>query len=170
MSASPDKTVFSLELVSAFDRETAKYPQEQRQSAVMACLTLIQKAYGHVSPPSERALAEYLGIPAIAVHEVTTFYNMYNQEPVGRFKINVCTNLPCQLRGGLEALNHLCQKLSIEPGQTTKDGLITLQAAECMGACADAPVLLVNDVNMCSFMEHEKIDRLLEGLKQEAHS
>ncbi len=170
MSSSQDKTVFSSELIAAFDRETAKYPAEQRQSAVMACLTHVQKAYGYLSPQSESALAEYLRMPAIALHEVTTFYNMYNQEPVGRFKINVCTNLPCQLRGGLEALNHLCQKLSIEPGQTTKDGLITLQAAECMGACADAPVLLVNDVNMCSFMEHEKIDRLLEGLKQEAHS
>jgi len=170
MSATLDKTVFSQDLVAAFDRETAKYPKEQRQSAVMACLTLIQRAHGHVSPQSELALAEYLGIPAIAVHEVTTFYNMYNHEPVGRFKINVCTNLPCQLRGGNKALKHLCEKLSIEPGQTTKDGLITLQPAECMGACADAPVLLVNDVNMCSFMENEKIDRLIEGLKQEAQS
>ena len=170
MSASLEKTEFSLELVAAFDRETAKYPHEQRQSAVMACLTLIQRAYGFVSPQSELALSEYLGIPAIAVHEVTTFYNMYNQEPVGRFKINVCTNLPCQLRGGNEALKHLCEKLSIEPGQTSKDGLITLQPAECMGACADAPVLLVNDVNMCSFMENDKIDRLIEGLKQEVQS
>lgn len=170
MSATLEKTVFSKELIAAFDRETAKYPLEQRQSAVMACLTLVQKNYGHVSPESELALAEYLAIPAIAVHEVTTFYNMYNPQPVGRFKINVCTNLPCQLRGGNEALKHLCEKLSIEPGQTTKDGLITLQPAECMGACADAPVLLVNDLNMCSFMEHDKIDRLIEGLKQEAQS
>ncbi|MFN0004917.1 MAG: NADH-quinone oxidoreductase subunit NuoE [Burkholderiaceae bacterium] len=170
MSASLDKTVFSSELISAFDRETAKYPVEQRQSAVMACLTRVQQTFGYVSAQSESALADYLGMPAIAVHEVTTFYNMYNQTPVGRFKINVCTNLPCQLRGAQDALMHLCQTLSIEPGQTTKDGLITLQPAECMGACADAPVLLVNDVNMCSFMEHDKIDRLIEGLKQEAHS
>ena len=170
MSASQVKTVFSSELISAFDRETAKYPVEHRQSAVMACLTHVQQAFGYVSAQSESALADYLGMPAIAVHEVTTFYNMYNQTPVGRFKINVCTNLPCQLRGAQEALTHLCHQLSIEPGQTTKDGLITLQSAECMGACADAPVLLVNDVNMCSFMELDKIDRLIEGLKQEAHS
>ena len=170
MSASQDSFVFSSELISAFDRETAKYPADQRQSAVMACLTHVQLAFGYISAPTESALADYLGMPAIAVHEITTFYNMYNTSPVGRFKINVCTNLPCQLRGGQEALVHLCQKLSIEPGQTTQDGLITLQSAECMGACADAPVLLVNDVNMCSFMERDKIDRLVEGLKLEAQS
>jgi NADH-quinone oxidoreductase subunit E len=102
---------------------------------------------------------------------VFTFYNMFNQQPVGRFKINVCTNLPCQLRGGQKALEHLCKKLDVEVGQTTQDGMFTLQPGECMGACADAPVLLVNDRNMCSFMSHDKLDQLIDGLQQaEAHS
>ena len=160
----------SAQALERFAREVAKYPDDQKQSAVMACLAIAQQEQGYVSTDSERVIAELLGMAPMAVHEVTTFYNMYNQHPVGKFKINVCTNLPCQLRGGQEALMHLCQKLSIEPGQTTQDGLITLQPAECMGACADAPVLLVNDVNMCSFMERDKIDRLIEGLKLEAQS
>jgi NADH-quinone oxidoreductase subunit E len=100
----------------------------------------------------------------MAVHEVTTFYNMYNQKPVGKFKLNVCTNLPCQLRGGAQALAHLEHKLGIHAGETTPDGLITLQPSECQGACADAPVLLVNDRHMCSFMSHDKLDQLIEGL------
>ena len=107
----------------------------------------------------------------MAVHEVFTFYNMFNQQPVGRFKINVCTNLPCQLRGGQKALEHLCKKLDVEVGQTTQDGMFTLQPCECMGACAGAPVLLVNDRYMCSFMSHDKLDQLIDGLQQaEAHS
>jgi NADH-quinone oxidoreductase subunit E len=105
-------------------------------------------------------------MPVMAVHEVFTFYNMFNQQPVGQFKINVCTNLPCQLRGGQKALEHLCQKLNIEVGQTTSDGKFTLQPGECMGACADAPVLLVNDRSMCSFMSHDKLDQLIDGLQQ----
>jgi len=104
-------------------------------------------------------------MPQIAVHEVTTFYNMYNQQPVGKFKLNVCTNLPCQLRGGYEALHHLEAKLGIQMGETTADGLFTLQQCECLGACADAPVMLVNDRNMCSFMDGEKLDQLVDGLK-----
>jgi len=96
---------------------------------------------------------------------VTTFYNMYNQQPVGKFKINVCTNLPCQLRNGQAALVHLVKKLGIEVGETTADGLFTVQPGECMGACADAPVLLVNDRTMCSYMSHDKIDQLVDGLR-----
>ena len=101
----------------------------------------------------------------MAVHEVTTFYNMYNLQPVGKFKINVCTNLPCQLRNGQAALEHLVKKLGIEVGGTTPDGLFTLQPGECMGACADAPVLLVNDRTMCSYMSNDKIDQLVDGLR-----
>ena len=128
-----------------FAREVAKYPAEQRQSAVMACLSIVQQEQGWVSPEAEQDVAEYLGMPTIAVHEVTTFYNMFNQAPVGRFKLNVCTNLPCQLRDGLKALHHLEQKLGIQMGETTADGMFTLQQCECLGACADAPVMLVND-------------------------
>ena len=148
-----------------FAREVAKYPPEQKQSAVMACLAIVQQEQGWVSQESEAVIAEVLGMPQIAVHEVTTFYNMYNQQPVGKFKLNVCTNLPCQLRGGYEALHHLEAKLGIQMGETTPDGLFTLQQCECLGACADAPVMLVNDRNMCSFMDGEKLDQLVDGLK-----
>ena len=150
-----------------FDREVAKYPADQAQSAVMACLAIVQQEQGWVSSDSERAVAEHLGMAPIAVHEITTFYNMYNQKPLGTYKLNVCTNLPCQLRGGAQALQHLEAKLGIRLGETTPDGLITLQQSECQGACADAPVLLVNDRTMCSFMSHERLDALVDGLRAE---
>ena len=149
-----------------FAREVAKYPPEGIQSAVMACLSIVQQELGWVSAESEKAVAEYLDIPPMAVHEVTTFYNMYNQKPVGKFKLNVCTNLPCQLRNGKQALEHLEHKLGIHAGETTADGLFTLQECECLGACADSPVMLVNDRTMCSFMENDKLDQLVDGLRQ----
>ncbi|MBU0588717.1 MAG: NADH-quinone oxidoreductase subunit NuoE [Gammaproteobacteria bacterium] len=151
-----------------FAREVAKYPAEQKQSAVMACLAIVQQELGHVSIENEKAVADYLGMPVIAVHEVTTFYNMYNQHPVGRYKLNVCTNLPCQLRDGSKALKHLEHKLGIAMGETTADGLFTLQQSECLGACADSPVMLVNDRAMCSFMSNDKLDQLVDGLRAEA--
>ena len=149
-----------------FDREVAKYPADQRQSAVMACLAIVQKEDGFVSRDRENEVADYLGMPPIAVHEVTTFYNMYNQQPMGRFKLNVCTNLPCQLRDGQKALDHLCHKLGIDEGGTTADGLLTVQKSECLGACADAPVMLVNDRQMCSFMSPERLDELVDLLRR----
>src|SRR5450830_316449 len=148
-----------------FDREIAKYPADQKQSAVMACLQIVQQERGFVSAESEKLVAEYLGMAPIAVHEVTTFYNMYNQQPVGKYKFNVCTNLPCQLRDGSKALHHLEQKLGIAMGETTADGLFTLQQSECLGACADSPVMLVNDRTMCSFMSNDKLDQLVDGLR-----
>lgn len=148
-----------------FDRELAKYPADQRQSAVMACLRIMQEERGWISQQTEEQVAQYLGMPPIAVHEVTTFYNMYNQAPVGRYKLNVCTNLPCQLRDGARALHHLEQRLGIRMGETTPDGLFTLQQSECLGACADSPVLLVNDGTMVSFMSNDKLDQLIEGLR-----
>jgi NADH-quinone oxidoreductase subunit E len=148
-----------------FAKEVAKYPAEQKQSAVMACLELVQHELGYVSPESEKEVAAYLGMAPMAVHEVTTFYNMYNQRPVGKFKLNVCTNLPCQLRDGQQALHHLEKKLGIHMGETTADGLFTLQQSECLGACADSPVLLVNDRKMCSFMSNEKLDQLVDGIR-----
>jgi NADH-quinone oxidoreductase subunit E len=149
-----------------FAREVAKYPPDQKQSAVMACLAIVQQEQGHVTPESEAEIAAYLGMPPIAVHEVTTFYNMYNTHKVGKYKLNVCTNLPCQLRDGLKALQHLEVRLGIEMGETTPDGLFTLQQSECLGACADSPVLLVNDRTMCSFMSSDKLDQMIEGLRQ----
>ena len=153
-----------------FDHEVAKFPADQKQSAVMACLAIVQQELGWVSSESEKVVAEHLSMAPMAVHEVTTFYNMYNQKPVGKFKLNVCTNLPCQLRGGANALAHLEEKLGIKAGETTADGLITLQPSECQGACADAPVLLVNDRTMCSFMSNDKLDQLIDGLKKAGSS
>ena len=148
-----------------FAREVAKYPPAHKQSAVMACLAIVQQEQGYVSTDSEAFIADYLGMPAIAVHEVTTFYNMYNQQPVGKYKLAVCTNLPCLLRDGGKALEHLERKLGISMGQTTPDGLFTLQQCECLGACADAPAMLVNDRNMCSFMSNDKLDQLVDSLR-----
>lgn len=157
--------MITAEMRARFDRETAKYPAEQRQSAVMACLSIVQDELGSVSDDSEREVAAYLGIPPMAVHEVTTFYNMYNQQPVGKYKLNVCTNLPCQLRDGAAALRHLEAKLGVHMGETTADGLFTLQQSECLGACADSPVMLVNDRQMCSFMTNHRLDQLIDGLR-----
>ncbi|MFN3860152.1 MAG: NADH-quinone oxidoreductase subunit NuoE [Roseateles sp.] len=167
MTSSTDYTL-SDATRARFDREVAKYPADQRQSAVMACLAIVQQEEGYVSRAAEDAIATYLGMPAIAVYEVTTFYNMYNQRPVGKVKLNVCANLPCQLRDGQKALDHLCSKLGIEQGGTTADGLFTVQKSECLGACADAPVMLVNDRQMCSFMTNERLDELIDVLRAEA--
>ena len=148
-----------------FAREVAKYPPEQKQSAVMACLSIVQQEQGWVSSEAEAEIAAYLGMPAMAVHEVTTFYNMYNQQPVGKYKLNVCTNLPCVLRDGQKALAYLEEKLGIKMGMTTADGLFTLQQTECLGACADSPVMLVNDRHMCSFMSNSRLDQLINDLR-----
>ena len=156
---------FSEATLARFAREVAKYPADQKQSAVMACLAIVQQELGWVSQESEQVIADVLGMPQIAVHEVTTFYNMYNQQPVGKYKLNVCTNLPCQLRDGQKALHHLERKLGVKMGETTPDGLFTLQQSECLGACADSPVMLVNDRTMCSFMSNDKLDQLVDGLK-----
>jgi len=155
----------SVATIARFDRELAKYPDDQKQSAVMACLAIVQQEQGFVSADSERAIATHLDMAPMAVHEVSTFYNMYNLQPVGKYKINVCTNLPCQLRNVQGALEYVCKKLGVEVGGTTPDGMFTVQPGECMGACADAPVLLVNDRNMCSYMSHDKIDQLIDGLR-----
>lgn len=167
-TANAHNAMFSEQTRQRFDREVAKYPAEHKQSAVMACLAIVQQEQGHVSAEAEKAVADYLGMPPIAVHEVTTFYNMYNQQPVGRFKLNVCTNLPCALRDGESALQHVCSRLGVEPYGTTADGVFTVQPSECLGACADAPVMLLNDRQMLSFMSAERLDELIATL--EAHA
>ncbi len=162
---SAPKAMLSEAAAKGFEREIAKYPPEGKASAVIACLAILQKEHGFISQESEELVAETLGMPPIAVHEVTTFYNMFNQAPVGRVKLNVCTNLPCQLRGGQRALEHLCTSLGIDEGGTTGDGAFTVQKAECLGACADAPVLLVNDRQMVSFMSDARLDELVSSLR-----
>ncbi len=146
------------------DREVAKFPPEQKQSAVMSALAIAQDEQGWLSPEVLQDIAVYLNMPPIAVQEVATFYAMYNTSPTGKFKITVCTNLPCALSGGEKAAHYLKQKLGIDYRETTADGNFTLQEGECMGACGDAPVLLVNNKRMCSWMSNEKIDTLLGEL------
>ena len=158
--------MLSEQCLKKIDRELAKYPADQRQSAVMAALAHAQVEQGWLSPETMQEVADYIGMPAIAVQEVATFYNMYNIKPVGKHKITVCTNLPCALSGGERAAQHLKHKLGIDYRDTTADGQFTLMEGECMGACGDAPVMLVNNHRMCSFMSDEKIDALLEELNK----
>ena len=148
------------------DRELAKFPADQRQSAVMASLAIVQDECGWVSPEVMQDLADYIGMPAIAVQEVATFYNMYDLKPIGKHKVTICSNLPCALSGGEKAAAYLKEKLGIDYRQTTADGQFTLVEGECMGACGDSPVLLVNNKRMCSHMSNEKIDALLAELKK----
>jgi NADH-quinone oxidoreductase subunit E len=148
------------------DREIAKFPADQKQSAVMAALAIAQDEKGWLAPEVMQDVADYLGMPAVAVQEVATFYAMYNLKPTGKHKITVCTNLPCALSGGERAAHYLKEKLGVDYKETTGDGQFTLQEGECMGACADAPVLLVNNKRMCSRMSHQKIDELVEELKK----
>ena len=158
--------MLSQETYKKIDRELAKYPADQRQSAVMASLAHAQVELGWLSPETMQEIADYIRMPAIAVQEVATFYNMYNIKPVGKHKITVCTNLPCALSGGERAGQRLKDKLGIDYRDTTADGVFTLLEGECMGACGDAPVMLVNNHRMCSFMSDEKIDALVEELKK----
>ncbi|GAB3625496.1 NADH dehydrogenase subunit E [Pandoraea terrae] len=160
--------MLSPEALKKIDREVAKYPADQKQSAVMASLAIAQVEKGWLSPEVMQCVADYLEMPAIAVQEVATFYNMYDTGPVGKFKLTVCTNLPCQLTRGEDAANYLKRKLGIDFNETSADGLFTLKEGECMGACGDAPVMLVNNHRMCSFMSDEKLDALIAELKSAA--
>jgi NADH-quinone oxidoreductase subunit E len=161
--------MISAEGLKEIDRAIAKYPADQKQSAVMSALATAQEEHGWLSPEIMQFVADYLGMPAVAVQEVATFYTMYNTSPVGKYKITLCTNLPCQLGpdgGSDSAAEYLKQKLGIDFNETTHDGKFTLKEGECMGSCGDAPVLLVNNHRMCSFMSREKIDQLLEELSK----
>ena len=148
--------VLSPEALAKIDQAAAKYPADQRQSAVMAALTIAQDEKGWLSTETMDFVAHYLGMPPIAVYEVASFYTMYDLKPVGKHKLTVCTNL---------AAAHLKQKLGIGFNETTADGLFTLKEAECMGACGDAPVMLMNNKRMLCGMTPEQIDQLLKDLK-----
>ncbi|AWB34080.1 NADH-quinone oxidoreductase subunit NuoE [Orrella marina] len=146
------------------DRELAKFPSEKKQSAIMAALAIAQDEIGWVSPEVIEDVARYLEQPPIQVQEVATFYNMFDVKPVGRVKVTVCTNLPCALRDGEKTADYIKQKLGIGFGETTSDGQFTLMEGECMGACGDSPVLLVNNKHMCVRMSAQRIDEMLADL------
>lgn len=157
--------VLSPESLAKIDKEIAKYPAERRQSAIMAALAVAQDERGWLSTEVIDFVARYLGMPAMAAYEVASFYGMYNLKPTGKYKLVVCTNLPCALSGADTAAEYLKAKLGIGFGETTADGMFTLREGECMGACGDAPVLLLNNKRMCSFMKPEEIDKLLAELR-----
>lgn len=157
--------MLSQESLQKIDREVAKYPAEQKQSAVMAALHIAQAEKGWLARETIAYVARYLGMPEMAAYEVASFYNMYNLAPVGKYKVTVCTNLPCALSGGVHAADYLKEKLGIDFNETTADGKFTLKEGECMGACGDAPVMLVNNVRMHCFMTPEEIDKLLAECK-----
>jgi NADH-quinone oxidoreductase subunit E len=157
--------MLSAESRQKIDREVAKYPADQKQSAVMSALIIAQDENGWLSTETMDEVAHYLGMPPVAVYEVATFYTMYNVKPVGKYKLTLCTCLPCGLQGALAAADHLREKLGIDFDETTADGRFTLKEGECMGACAMAPVLLLNNKKMLDYMSNDKLDRLLEELK-----
>lgn len=157
----------SSKALANIDKAVAKYPPDRKQSAVMAALTIVQDEKGFLSSDSIEFVASYLEMPPIAVWEVATFYGMYNLEKTGRYKITICTNLPCALRGAEKAAEHLKKRLAIDFNQTSADGVFTLKEGECMGACGDAPVCLVNDKEMMSFMTEENMDDMLDRLGNE---
>ncbi len=157
--------MLSAESKKLFDVELAKYPADQRRSAIMGALRIAQDELGFLSVQTIEEVAAYIGIPPVQAYEVATFYNMYDLQPMGQYKITICTNLPCALRGGVNSAEYLKEKLGIDFNETTPDGKFTLVEGECMGACGDAPVLLVNNHKMCSFMTPEAIDQKLAELK-----
>jgi NADH-quinone oxidoreductase subunit E len=157
--------MLSPDSLKKIDREIAKYPSDQRRSAVMSALIIAQDEKGWLAPEVMDFVAEYLGMPPVAVYEVASFYTMYNLRKTGRHKITLCTCLPCGLQGALDAADHLRNRLGIGFNETTADGSFTLKEGECMGACAMAPVVLVNNKKMHDCMTHEKLDRLIEGLR-----
>jgi NADH-quinone oxidoreductase subunit E len=156
----------SAESLKKIDREVAKFPAEQKQSAVMAALTIAQHEKGWLSTDTMQEVASYLGMPPIAVYEVASFYTMYNLKPVGKHKLSICTNLPCQLQGSTICADHAKKKLGIDYGETTADGMFTLKEGECFGACGDAPVFLVNDREMRVKITAEKFDQMIDDLQK----
>jgi len=160
--------MLSDDAIARIDREVAKYPPAQRQSAVMAALAIAQDEHGWLPSEAIEAVARHLGMPPVAVYEVASFYAMYDLRPTGAFKITVCTNLPCALQDAVKSADYLKAKLGIGFGETTADGLFTLREGECMGACGDAPVLLVNNKRMCSWMHPDKLDALVDELRTAA--
>ena len=156
--------MLSADALKKIDREIAKYPPDHKQSAVMSALAIAQDEHGWLATETMDFIAHYLGMAPVAVYEVASFYTMYNLKPAGKYKITICTNLPCALQDAVASADYLKARLGIGFGETTADGQITLMEGECFGACGDAPVLLVNNKRMCSFMRREQLDALLAEL------
>lgn len=156
--------MLSADSLAQIDHEVAKYPPDQKRSATMSALRIAQVEKGWLSTDTIKFVADYLGLAPMAVHEVATFYNMYDRKPIGKYKLTVCTNLPCALSGGADSGEYLQKKLGIGYGDTTADGKFTLVEGECMGACGYAPVMLLNNHSMCKHMTPDAIDRKLAEL------
>ncbi len=157
--------ILSPDALAKIDMAVAKYPSDRKDSAVMAALTIAQDEKGWLSTETMDFVAQYLDMPPVAVYEVATFYTMYDLKPIGKYKLTICTNLPCALQGATATAEHLKKVLGIGFNETTADGRFTLKEGECMGACGDAPVLLQNNKKMLCAMSPEKIDQLLKDLK-----
>lgn len=166
--ASPETRLLSDQAYARIERELTKFPPERKRSAVIAALAIAQDEIGWTSREVIEEVARYFELPPIAVFEVASFYTLFNTKPVGRYKLSVCTNLPCALHDGVKAAEHLKQRLGIGFGETTQDGLFTLVESECLGSCGDAPVLLVNNKRMRSFLDNAALDALLDELRAEA--
>nr|WP_294841801.1 NADH-quinone oxidoreductase subunit NuoE [uncultured Methylotenera sp.] len=157
--------MLSPEATTKIDYELTKYPADQRQAAVMSALRIVQTERGWLSKESITEVAQYLGMPEIAAMEVATFYNMYDLSPVGKYKVTICTNISCMLRGSDEIVNHLQSKLGVGFNEITPDGKFCLKEGECMGCCGGAPLMHVNNTEMHEFLTTDKVDAILEGLK-----
>lgn len=157
--------MLSKKSIAQIEIELKKYPAEHRQAAVMAALRIAQAEKGWLSQETISFVADYLGIPEIAAMEVATFYNMYDLQPVGQYKITICTNISCMLRDADEIVHHLQKKLGVGFNEVSKDGKFCLKEGECMGCCGGAPLMHINNTDMHEFLTVEKVDQILEGLK-----
>ena len=157
--------VLSAHVREEIDAAVKRYPDGQARSAVFAALHAVQHEHGYLAPEMIQAVADYLGLEAIKVQEVATFYSMYETKPVGRNSISVCTNISCMLRGADEIVEHVEKKLGIRTGETTPDGKVFLKCEEeCLAACAGAPMMMVNH-KYYENLTPEKVDEILDGLE-----
>lgn len=160
-----ENSLLSAESLKMIDREVAKYPVGRQQSAVMSALRIAQDEKGWLAPETIEFVARYLDMPPVAAYEVASFYNMYELKPVGRYKVTICTNLSCILQGCEGVVEHVRSKLGIDFGETTADGRFTLKEGECMGACCDGPLFLINNKRMCVKLTPDEVSSILDSLE-----
>jgi len=155
--------VFTVNIKRKADAIAERY--ETKRASILEILRLLMEHYGYIDRERELAVADYLGLPPIDVHEVLTFYTLFYRKPKARTRLNVCRTLTCSLMGGQEIIEYIEQKLGVKAGQMTKDGQHSLEAVECLGACETAPMLQLNDDKYIGFLTREKIDHILSGQK-----